>query len=74
MQELKSVGFPFSSDWKTTVISDKDENPIAEEVMEKEDIFKDFNDDNEEEFDDEDDDFGDDFDDFEDEDMEGGEF
>lgn len=28
MQELKSVGFPFSSDWKTTVISDKDENPI----------------------------------------------
>jgi len=28
MEELKSVGFPFSSDWKTTVISDKDENPI----------------------------------------------
>ena len=28
MQELKSVGFPFSSDWKTIVISDKDENPI----------------------------------------------
>ena len=28
MQELKSVGFPFSSDWKTSVISDKDENPI----------------------------------------------
>lgn len=28
MQELKSVGFPFSSDWKTTVISDKDEKPI----------------------------------------------
>ena len=28
MQELKSVGFPFSSDWKTTVISDKDESPI----------------------------------------------
>jgi ABC-type glycerol-3-phosphate transport system substrate-binding protein len=28
MQELKSVGFPFSSDWKTTVNSDKDENPI----------------------------------------------
>lgn len=28
MEELKSVGFPFSSDWKTTVISDKDEKPI----------------------------------------------
>lgn len=28
IQELKSVGFPFSSDWKTTVISDKDEKPI----------------------------------------------
>jgi DNA-directed RNA polymerase subunit beta len=56
--------------------ADKDENPIAEEVMEKEDIFKDF-DDSEEGFDDdydEEDEFEDDFDDFEEEDMEGGEF
>ena len=54
--------------------ADKDENPIAEEVMEKEDIFNDFDDNEEEGFDDEDDDFEDDFDDFEEEDMEGGEF
>ena len=56
--------------------ADKDENPIAEEVMEKEDIFKDFDEEEglDDDFDDEDDDFGDDFDDFEEEDMEGGEF
>ena len=28
MQELKSVGFPFSSDWKTTVLSDSNNEPI----------------------------------------------
>ena len=55
--------------------ADKDENPIAEEVIEKEDLFKNL--DNEEDFDDEfdeEDEFEDDFDDFEEEDMEGGEF
>ena len=55
--------------------ADIDENPIAEEVMEKEDLFKNLDD--EEDFDDEfdeEDEFEDDFDDFEEEDMEGGEF
>ena len=57
--------------------ADKDENPIAEEVMEKEDIFKDFDEEkNDEDFDDEEleDEFEEDFDDFDEEDMEGGEF
>ena len=53
--------------------ADKDENPIAEEVMEKEDAFKDF-DDSDEDFDDDFNDEEEDFDDFEEEDMEGGEF
>ena len=54
--------------------ADKDENAIAEEVMEKEDIFKDFDDEELDDDFDEEDDFEDDFDDFEEEDMEGGEF
>ena len=56
--------------------ADNDENPIAEEVMEKEDIFKDFDEEDNESFDDEEleDEFDEIIDDFEEEDMEGGEF
>ena len=50
--------------------ADREDNPIAEEVINKEEIFKDF--DNEDEL--EDDDLDENFDDFEEEDMEGGEF
>ena len=49
--------------------ADKEDNPIAEEVMEKEEVFKDFAEDDGEDFDEEDD-----FDDFEDNEEEGGEF
>ena len=59
--------------------ADKEDNPIAEEVMEKEEVFKDFAEDDGEDFDDEDefdeeDDFDGDIDDFEDNEEEGGEF
>ena len=57
--------------------ADKDEDPIAEEVINKEEVFKDFDDEEDDDFDEEtDDEFDDDFgeDEFEDTDMEGDDF
>ena len=57
--------------------ADKDEDPIAEEVINKEEVLKDFDDEEDDDFDEEtDDEFDDDFgeDEFEDTDMEGDDF
>ena len=57
--------------------ADKDEDPIAEEVINKEEVFKDFDDEEDDDFDEEtDDEFDDDFgeDELEDTDMEGDDF